>query len=69
MTFVHTNVTMQIIGRHPHAGELCHPIGDDSEHVTLTFDLYHVKLLNCPHGVEECGVSQENLKLIVKPDK
>ena len=65
---VHEEATFRIIGDHPHAGELCHPVGYEvGKIIVMNFyggNLYQVKLIDCPHLVSGCFVKIENLEPI-----
>lgn len=71
--YIHEEVTMKIIGDHPHAGELCNPVGDDKSKVGCIWigqtEMFEVKLLYCSHGVEGAFVPRKNLLLIQGPQK
>ena len=66
--YVHEDITMLIIGDHPHAGELCNPIGSTLNTIT-PFRLfgeihYKVNLINCPHLTDGCFVGKDSLQLV-----
>jgi len=68
-TFTHYDVTMLIKEPHPHAGELCHPVGksEDSvtEHKFFGGEIYYEMVLeNCPHLIERCFVQKDLLQLV-----
>jgi hypothetical protein len=70
---IHTEITMKIIGDHPHTGELCHPRGETkysiTQEVILGKEMYPVKLVDCPHGTDGCYVERKNLEMISAPKK
>ena len=65
--YIHEDITLRIVGDHPHAGELCHPIGKGPETITEMPYGYHVKLVNCPHKTEESYVLRKNLQMVQRP--
>jgi hypothetical protein len=72
-SFVHEDIEFEIIGDHPHAGEKCHPIGADKDHIHYiqinpnSDVMYEVSLIDCPVGVEGAYVAKKNLRLTRKP--
>ena len=66
--FIHADITLRIVGDHPHRGELCHPVGPSADSVTeYTIGggpAYSVFLPECPHGDESCYAAKHNLLLV-----
>lgn len=68
-TYIHKDTLFIIVGNHPHAGEMCHVVGADKDHVhriivTPGEYFYEVKLLDCPHGMTGCFVKMANLRKV-----
>lgn len=61
--YVHTDRLLLVVGRHPHEGEHCHPIGETKDSVTCntTGDSWFVELIDCKHGIKECFISKKYL--------
>jgi hypothetical protein len=71
--YVHEDITMLIIDDHPHAGELCHPVGNSPDGVNeltgfpFNEPTYEVVLEDCKHGTDSCFVSKSQLQLVCAP--
>jgi hypothetical protein len=71
--YIHKDIIFEIIGDHPHTGEICHPIGADKDHIhqiaitPSSEPLFEMSLINCEHGLEGCYVPKHNLRLLRKP--
>ena len=67
--YVHEDITLLIIKPHPHAGELCHPVGATKETITEQTWGVLVELVDCPHGVDRCYALKENMQMICRGDR
>lgn len=61
---VHEQVTFEIVGDHPHAGDWCTLMGESKTTVTIVDGQVLVYLMKCAHGVDRCYVPRKNLRLV-----
>ncbi len=71
MKYIMTDALLEIVGDHPHAGELCHPSGEEPGMITVKTmfgeKMVEVELINCKHGMKSCFLPYKNTKIIQVP--
>jgi len=67
--FVHKDFLVEIIGIHPHSGELGHPVGETPKPITCVMDMWEIELIDCQHGTRGCFAAHKNMRLLKKSSR
>jgi hypothetical protein len=62
--YVYENILFEVVGDHPHKGELCHPVGSSKKTITMNLGMALVESVTKESGIDRFYADKRNLKII-----